>query len=69
MQDARAWFTREGTHLLRIPKAGGTTELLAVAAIVGKHRSPHPNLRLTQGRISIDLEMIVKPPMTNLLTK
>ena len=32
VQDARAWFTREGTRLLRIPKAGGTTEILAVAA-------------------------------------
>jgi hypothetical protein len=32
VQDARAWFTREGTRLLRIPKAGGATEILAVAA-------------------------------------
>ncbi len=32
VQDARAWFTREGTRLLRIPKAGGATEILTVAA-------------------------------------
>lgn len=31
-QDASAWFAREGARLLRIPKLGGATETLAVAA-------------------------------------
>lgn len=32
VQNAQAWFTREGPLLLRIPKAGGATEALATAA-------------------------------------
>lgn len=32
VRDARGWFTRDGARLLRIPKTGGATEILAVAA-------------------------------------